>query len=60
MVVDKDLATVTVSEEMVPSPEARAWINCECALHLSVHAGRVSRGHRGFLDSSPAHVGIVG
>eukprot|EP00975_Prorocentrum_lima_P013210 2805091-Prorocentrum_lima.AAC.1 len=40
MVLDKDLAMVTVSEEMVPAPEARAWLNCECALHLSVHAGR--------------------
>eukprot|EP00975_Prorocentrum_lima_P012668 2685484-Prorocentrum_lima.AAC.1 len=51
---------VTVSDETVPAPEARAWLDCESALHLSVHAGRASRSHRGFLDSSPAHVGIVG
>eukprot|EP00975_Prorocentrum_lima_P035017 7359206-Prorocentrum_lima.AAC.1 len=60
MVLDKDLATVTVREETVPDQAVRAWLNCECALHLSVHAGRGARSHRGFIDSSPAHVSIVG
>eukprot|EP00975_Prorocentrum_lima_P046671 9753663-Prorocentrum_lima.AAC.1 len=45
-VVDKDLTTVTVGEEMVPDPDVRAWLNAECGLHLLVHAGRGSRGHR--------------